>query len=174
MDPTGSARRIGIALGALALAAALAGPAGAAPRSVSLAAAASSLAGTPVDVTCVSVPDFNTAAQEAPGQLWAYGIAGLYEALPRQIVLTKPACAGLARIATLGARPVPLPAALAVFTLAHEVGHELYGPDEPTADRYGLAHAGDLARALGLRGELNYWMLGDWIRQYAPLHDAVS
>lgn len=176
MHVLGLARRAAVALVAIAAATAVAAPATAAPRAraATAAAAAAELAGHDVPVQCVSVPAFNAAAYEAPDQLWAYGIAGLYNASTKEILVTNAVCSGLATLPTLGARPLSQSAALAVFTLAHEIGHSLYGPDEATADRYGLAHASALAYLLGLRTRENYWMLADWIRNYAPLHAGVE
>ncbi len=176
MQHPGPARRVGVALAAIAAATILAAPAGAAPsaRAATTSAATATLAGADVPVSCVNVSTFNADAYEAPGQIWAYGIAGLYNANSRQIVLTNAVCNGLTAVSRLDNRPLPMTAAIAVFTLAHEIGHSLYGPDEPTADRYGLSHASALAYLLGLRGRSNYWMLADWIRNYAPLHDGVS
>ena len=176
MHVHGLAQRAVLAAVAIAAASAVAAPATAAPRAraTTTAAAAAALAGHAVPVQCVSVPAFNAAAYEAPDQLWAYGIAGLYNSNTKEIVLTNAVCAGLATIPTLGARPLSQSAALAVFTLAHEIGHSLYGPDEATADRYGLAHASALAYLLGLRTRQDYWMLADWIRNYAPLHAGVQ
>lgn len=142
---------------------------------IALAAIVAALAGPFAGpVQCVSVAQFNQDAGEAQGQLWAYGIAGGVFWQDRHVELTLPTCKALQR---LSARPSALPSlvqSVAAFTLAHEVGHLLYGPDEATADRYGLAHASAVAYMLGLRHREQFVVLADFVREYAPLHPGVA
>lgn len=141
--------------------------------------AAAALIGHPVELRCVGVDEFDATAGERPGQQWAFGIAGLTAfraGVPVFVELTTATCANLARLHVgypRRDRPT-LGQSLAAFTLAHELGHVLGGPDEAAADRYGLAHAAAVAWWLGLRGRQRFVQLADWVRSYAPLHAGVA
>lgn len=137
--------------------------------------AAALVAGQPVALSCVDRSTFDRDAHEAPGQRWAYGIAGATFWPDRHIELTEATCDALAALqACPRALATPtLAEALATFTLAHELGHVLDGPDEQAADRYGLVHASAVAYALGLRRRDQFARLADWIDAYGPLHVGV-
>ncbi len=120
---------------------------------------------TGVPVQCYpTVAAWNADASEAPSQQWWLGIAGFYHARDGRVGLTPNICSALAR---LGTSSLTLTQAIAVFSVAHEWGHVLNGPDEQAADCYRARHSAEVAYRYGLRGHEAFFELRDFVTQYA-------